>query len=168
MSALDFFVYGRIQMYDVSRLSLCYAWLSMFTFVFMQAALSSSRSTSSLRFTPQRSRRVLSVLDTRGSEDEDEVQLGASNAAKALSKRWSSSAARMPPAAPIATRCAMRRSGESRASACTLQASKTNRAAVLRATCTTSASGVLARQAMRDKGLCATCGCVCCVVSFGR
>ena len=33
---------------------------------------------------PQRSRRVLSVLDTRGSEDEDEVQLGASNAARAL------------------------------------------------------------------------------------
>ena len=31
-----------------------------------------------------RSRRVLSVLDTRGSEDEDEVQLGASNAARAL------------------------------------------------------------------------------------
>src|SRR6266480_5672489 len=35
------------------------------------------------RFTPQRSRRVLSVLDTRGSEDEEEVQLGASDAARA-------------------------------------------------------------------------------------
>ena len=81
---LDFFVYGRIQMYDVSRLSLCYAWLSMFTFVFTQAASSSSRATSSLAFMPQRSRRVPSVLDTRGSEDEDEVQLGASNAARAL------------------------------------------------------------------------------------
>ena len=34
--------------------------------------------------TATRSRRVLSVLDTRGSEDEDEVQLGASNAARAL------------------------------------------------------------------------------------
>ena len=85
MSALYFFVYGRIQIYDVSQLSVCYAWLSMFTFVFTQAASSSSRATSSSRVhAATRSRRVLSALDTRGIEDEEEVQLGASNAARAL------------------------------------------------------------------------------------